>query len=65
MGLVSETLAAAEAERLENVLREAVNEPVAVINFCRKHVWPLYLSAIGDSWNMRKISEALRSIYAP
>jgi hypothetical protein len=62
------TLAAQEADRLENVLREAENDYFftdvrrVVKAFCKVHIWPLYVSAVQRSNGLTKISEALRAL---
>ncbi len=66
MGMFSEIHAGHEAEDLEKVLLKAINtRNKKVIQFCRTHVYPLYLDAVSETWGSYKSKheERIKEIY--
>lgn len=64
MGMVSEIYASLEAERLEKVLVESLKEDYSVINFCKKHIIPLYKDSIHGTYGGYKCKNmAVKKVY--
>ena len=54
MGMFTEAAYEAEAQRLEDVLRKAINtRNEEIILFTKENIFPLYESALADAWSLK------------
>lgn len=63
MGMISEILAENEMKALAKVLHAAMDSHKhEIIDFCRKHIWPLYEGAASEAFVA--VEPVLRQIYS-
>lgn len=61
MSIFSEVEAKLQSEKLEEILNTALkSNNEGVLNFCKDHIYPLYLDAIAESWGLVVENENLR-----
>ena len=54
MGMLSEIHAVINADQIEKILLEAINENDAIKKFAKKHLYKWYLDECGESWGCYK-----------
>jgi hypothetical protein len=68
--MFSEIAAENTAKELEKVLLDAINgnywseHRSPIKGFCKKHIWPLYVAAVDDSYTL-SINKELKEIFDP
>lgn len=69
MGIISEYQNSMTASQLEEILLDAVEGPYwsdarsAIKGFCKKKIWPLYLSSCEDSYGLNDVNPKLKEIF--
>ncbi len=54
MGMFSEVHAMGEAKELDKVLMVAIEKgDIAVLSFCKEHIYPLYKSACSETYSSK------------